>query len=644
MKLLKMQPIDYSLQQLRGDVFGGVTAAVVALPLSLAFGVASGLGAIAGLYGAIAVGFIAAALGGTRTQISGPTAPLSVAMSVVVASYADTLAEAFTVAMLAGAIQIVMGSLRLGSFVAYTPYAVISGFMSGVGAIIIVVQTLPLLGTEVALGGPLESLRSWPDAVADINYSALALGAVTLLVCVAWPARLRVILPPTVAALIVGTLMGALWLTDAPVIGEVPSGLPEINLPDLSTGALAGALQPAVTIALIASINSLLTAMVADSITRDRHDPDRELVGVGIGNVVAGLIGAVPGAGATSCTVANVRAGGRKRASAVLCATVLLALVLGLGRYVDSIPHAVLAGILIKVGVDIIDWRFIRRAHLVQREHLLVMVLTLGLSIVSDLVVAVAIGLIAAALASARQFERMQLDNVVSVPLLDRHFLGDRDSQGKGDRESQGEGDRDEAAAPGDDDADRTEVPGGPDSDDAGRGKVPGGPGDAGGGEVPGGGGGDDPDGSGGRGSDNDPDGHGDGPSLDDFGDLDDLDSLDNFDFLDDLTARVVMVALRGSFTVASSRKLIHTIGLDIREHEAVIFDFSDTVYVDDSAALAVEQLIDAATDDGIHCIVMGLSDLAPTSLQALDVLRRVPEDQRVETLDEARELAARLL
>ena len=535
--------MSYDLQTLRGDVFGGLTAAVVALPLSLAFGVASGLGAIEGLYSAIAVGLIAAALGGTRTQISGPTAPLSVAMSVVVASYADSIAEALTIVMLAGAIQILMGSLRLGSFVAYTPYSVISGFMSGVGVIIILVQTLPLLGLEVALGGPLESVRSWPDALADTNFDALTLGVITLVVCAGWPAHLKKVLPPTVAALIVGTLIGALWLTDAPVIGEVPSGLPDLVRPALSASSLSSVLQPAVTLALIGSINSLLTAMVADSMTRDRHNPNRELIGVGIANVVAGVIGAVPGAGATSGTVANVRAGGRTRVSAALCATVLLALVLGLGRYVDLIPHAVLAGILIKVGADIIDWRFITRIHLVQREHLLVMMVTLGSSILFDLVVAVAAGLIVAALANARQFERLQLDSVVSVPLLDRHFLNTED-----------------------------------------------------------------------------------GPDTDEF------------------SARVGMVALRGTFTVASSRKLIHTISMDIKDHEVVLLDFSDTVYIDDSAALVVEQLIDVAVDEDTECIVMGLSGRAATCLQSLNVLRRVPSDHFVQSLDEARDLAHRLL
>ena len=244
----------------------------------------------------------------------------------------------------------------------------------------------------------------------------MTLAAGTVAVGVFWPARLRKLLPPTVAALIVGTLLGMFRLQEAPVIGEVPTGLPEIRLPDYSIDAVLGALLPAVTIALIGSINSLLTALIGDSMTGQDHDPNRELVGVGLGNVLAGLIGAVPGAGATTGTVANIRAGGRSRVSGVLCATILLALVLGLGRHIGSVPHAVLAGILMKIGFEIVDWRFLSRFRHVQREQFVVMMLTLGFTVFVDLVIAVAVGLIAAAMASARQFERLELDSVISQP------------------------------------------------------------------------------------------------------------------------------------------------------------------------------------------------------------------------------------
>ena len=321
--------MTYSLQTLRGDAFGGLTAAVVALPLALAFGVASGLGVIAGLYGAVAVGFFASAFGGTKTGISGPTGPMAVAMAVVIANHADNdIAHALTIVVLAGFIQILMGVARIGRLVSYTPYSVISGFMSGIGVIIIVIQTLPFLGLPVKEGGPLETIRQWPQAVEEVNWSALAVAAVTLGVGLAWPRRL---LPSAVAALAVGTLLSVLWLSDIPVIGDVPTGLPELRMPDLSPAGLLEELQPALTIALLGAIDTLLTALIADSITRERHNPNRELVGQGLGNAFAGLFGGVPGAGATMGTVVNIRAGGRTRVAGALCAVLLLAVVLGLG-------------------------------------------------------------------------------------------------------------------------------------------------------------------------------------------------------------------------------------------------------------------------------------------------------------------------
>ena len=535
---------SYNLQTFRGDVFGGITAAVVGLPVALAFGVASGLGALAGIYGAIAGGFFAAVFGGTKSQISGPTGPMAVAMAVIVTSYANNLAEAFTVVIMAGLIQILLGVMKIGRFVSFTPYSVISGFMSGIGVIIILLQTLPFLGASVVMGGPMGAVRSWPDAIKDVNLSAFAIAAVTLVVGILWPARLRKVLPPTLAALIAGTALGVLWLTDTPVIGNVPTGLPELKLPVISVDLLTSAIQPALTLALLGSIDSLLTSLIADAITRTRHNPDRELIGQGIGNTIAGFIWGLPGAGATLGTVVNIRAGGRTQVSGVLRAAILLTLVLGLGKYVEVIPHAVLAGILMKVGWDIIDWRFITRIHRVQREHLLVMVITMGLTVFVDLVTAVVVGLIAAGMAYSRQLERLELDNVVSVPLSDQSFLMIEE----------------------------------------------------------------------------------DGGDVDEF------------------SARVGLVALRGSFSVASSVKLINAISLDIQEHEIVILDFSGTVSIDDSAALVVEQMIDIAIAEDTECIVMGLTGAPETALLSLNVLKRVPKDQFVADLDEAREVSQRIL
>ena len=535
--------VPYNLDTFRGDLFGGVTAAVVGLPVALAFGVASGLGAVAGLYGAITVGFFAAVFGGTKSQISGPTGPMAVAMAVVVTTHANSLAEAFTIVVMAGLIQISLGVMRIGRFVSYTPYSVISGFMSGIGVIIILVQTLPFIGAEVVSGGPVGTIRAWPDAIGDFDAGALLIAMVTLVVVVIWPPQLKRFLPPTLAALIAGTLLGVLWISNTPVIGEVPTGLPDLQLPVVSLDVIGHAVQPALIIALLGSIDSLLTSLIADAMTRTRHDPNRELIGQGIGNSLAGFIGGLPGAGATLGTVVNIRAGGRTPVSGVLRAGILLALVLGLGRYVEVIPHAALAGILMKVGWDIIDWRFLRRIHRVQRTHLLVMGITMGLTVFLDLVTAVAIGLIAAGMAAARQLERLELDSVVSVPMTDRTFFGDDATLGA-----------------------------------------------------------------------------------------------------DPFSARVGLVALRGNFTVASSVKLINTISVDIRDHEIVIFDFSETVYMDDSAALVVEQLIDVAIAEDTECLVMGLQGLPASALQGLNVLKGVPADHVVADLDEARDVARRLL
>ena len=535
---------NYDLQTLRGDVFGGLTAAVVGLPVALAFGVASGLGALAGIYGAIAVGFFAAVFGGTKSQISGPTGPMAVAMAVIVTTHANNFAEAFTVVIMAGLIQILLGVMKIGRFVSFTPYSVISGFMSGIGVIIILLQTLPFLGAPVAKGGPMGAVSSWPDAIVDVNPGAFAIAAVTLVVGILWPVKFRRVLPPTLAALIAGTSVGVFWLTNTPVIGDVPTGLPSLRLPEVSLDLITTAVTPAITLALLGSIDSLLTSLIADSITRTRHNPDRELIGQGIGNTIAGFIWGLPGAGATMGTVVNIRAGGRTQVSGVLRAGILLALVLGLGKYVELIPHAVLAGILMKVGWDIIDWRFITRIHRVQREHLMVMVITMGLTVFVDLVSAVAIGLIAAGMAYSRQLERLELDNVVSVPLSDQTFLMTEDE-----------------------------------SDDA-----------------------------------------------------------------DEFSARVGLVALRGSFTVASSVKLINAIGEDIKDHEIVILDFTGTVFIDDSAALVVEQMIDTAYAEDTDCIVMGMTGAPANTLRALNVLKRVPEDQFVADLNEAREASRRIL
>ena len=282
------------LKNLRGDIFGGIASAVVALPLALAFGVASGLGPVAGLYGAITVGFLAAVLGGTPAQISGPTAATTIATAAIVAQHADNLAAVATIVMLSGVLQVAFGLLRFGRFVTYTPYSVVSGFKSGIGIIIILIQTSPFLGAPTA-GGPLAAVQAWPEALSKLNPDALLIAAIALGVVIFWPRRLHNILPSPLAALLLGTGAAGLWLPAAPVIGAVPTGLPELQWPALSGGFLTDMLQPALILALVNSIGSLLTSLVADSMTRTQHNSDRELFGQGVGNVVAGLLGIMPG-------------------------------------------------------------------------------------------------------------------------------------------------------------------------------------------------------------------------------------------------------------------------------------------------------------------------------------------------------------
>ena len=581
--------MNYDLQTLRGDVLGGITAAVVLLPMALAYGVVSGLGVIAGLYGAVAVGLFASLFWGTKALISGPTGPMAVAMAVVVGSYAENIVEAFTIVIMAGVIQIILGLIKMGRYVAYTPYSVISGFTSGVGVIIVLLQVLPFLGASSPGGGTLGAIRAMPDAVASVNYHALAIALVTLVVTVVWPTKLARALPPTLAALIVGTLLGVLWLTEAPLIGTVPTGFPDVIDTHSVLQHAIGSFQPALVLALLASINTLLMSLIADSLTRGTHNPNRELMGQGVGNIFSGLFGGMPGAGNIPATVVNARIGGRTPVSGVLCALVLMSLVLGLGEYVGEIPHAVLAGILMKVGWDIIDWKFITRIHRVQREHLVVMVITLGLTVFADLLSAIMLGLIVAALVSARQFEYLELDSVISAPLLDISFLADEEEE-----EDDAEPDLDSMLAllGGDDDEEEDGVE--PDALDS---------------------------------------------MLALLGDDD-----DDEDEFDPFSARCGLVSFRGSFTVASSNRMFSTISVDIRDHEVVILDFSQTDYMDDSAAFVVERLVDVAIEEDTECIVMGLGGAVGASLQKLDILRNVPKDRYVEDMDEAKVIAKRIL
>ena len=426
--------IRYDFRTLGQDVSGAVVSTIIILPWALAYGLASGLGPMAGFYSVIVVGFFAAVFGGTRAQVSHVSAPMLVAMTVILMKYmgnpdvmehASGPAKAFTIVMLAGLLQIVFGVSRIGRFIIYTPYSVISGFTSGIGVILMVVSLLPLLGASFETGGPLIILRAFPDAVENVNLNAVVLGITSLAVCVLWPAKANRILPAYGVALIVGMLLALTGFGGVPIIGEFPTGLPVLQWPVLSLDFLVDAVQPAFILALIGSLASLLSSHVHDSLTGTRHNSDRELVGQGLGNVAAGLLGALPGSGSASGTVINIRAGGRTPVASVLRSILLLALVLEGGTIAEPVPYAVLAGIMIKGGWDIMDWRLLTRVRYLRLDFAVPMLATLILTLLADLLVAVGLGYIIAVLARAKEQGRAEMHGVLSVPLLDRTFLGE---------------------------------------------------------------------------------------------------------------------------------------------------------------------------------------------------------------------------
>lgn len=402
------------LTNIRGDITGGITAGIVALPLALAFGVASGLGPIAGMYGAIAVGFFAALFGGTPSQISGPTGPMVVVLAGLFASLTGDPALIFTAVILAGVFQILMGVLKLGDYIRLVPYPVISGFMSGIGVIIISLQVIVLLG-HPSPSNTLMAIGDLPAALADINFATLGLGIGTLIIAYKWPASLGKYVPGTLAALLIGTI-ASLMIGNVPVLGQIPTGLPEIQMPTFTQDTWMLVVEAAIILAVLGAIDSLLTSLVADNMTRTRHNSNKELIGQGIGNSVAGFIGGIAGAGATMRTFVNIRTGGRGQISGMVHAVLLLAIVLGLGSLAQHIPHAVLAGILCKAGADIIDWSYIRKSHRGPRFDLVLMAIVLVMTVFVDLIQAVAAGVVLASLAYVKQVAHTQLEALKNIP------------------------------------------------------------------------------------------------------------------------------------------------------------------------------------------------------------------------------------
>ena len=398
----------FDTSNLRGDIYGGVTAGVVALPLALAFGEASGAGPIAGLWGAIIVGFFSALFGGTGSQVSGPTGPMIVVFASMFASLHGNLPLIFAAVVLAGLLQIAFGVMKLGQYIRLVPYPVISGFMSGIGCIIIALQLARIFGHEPEERGTIPALQAVPDAIMDPNFAALTLGVTTLVLIFKWPTNWSKFVPGPLAALVIGTLL-SLVLAGVPILGDIPTGFPAFMMPSITQDTLTIIVEAALILAVLGAIDSLLTSLVADNMTRTRHDSNRELIGQGIGNAVAGFFGAIPGAGATMRTVVNIRTGGKTKISGMVHALLLVAVVMSLAPLAERIPHAVLAGILVKVGYDIIDFSYLKHAHKGPRWDLALMMLVLGLTVFVDLITAVLVGVVLAALAFVKMLADDQL-------------------------------------------------------------------------------------------------------------------------------------------------------------------------------------------------------------------------------------------
>ncbi|MBS9943501.1 SulP family inorganic anion transporter [Vibrio alginolyticus] len=420
----------------KGDVFGGVTTAIISLPLALAFGVASGAGAEAGLWGAIMVGLFASLFGGSNTLISEPTGPMTVIMTAVLTSmmakYPETgMAMTFTVVMMAGAFQILLGTLKLGKYVTLMPYSVISGFMSGIGVILIILQLSPLMGHAAPSGGVLGTLSALPETISNLKFSELFLGLLTLGILFFFPKQYRKYVPAQLVALVAVTLLSVILFDTEDIrrIGEIPAGLPSLVAPYIDTDMFVEMVIDALVLGTLGCIDTLLTAVIGDSLTRKEHDSDKELRGQGLANMISGLFGALPGAGATMGTVTNIQVGARSPLSGVIRALMLALVVLVAAGLTEPIPMAVLAGIAVYVGFNILDWSFIQRAHKVSFSGMAVMYGVMLLTVFVDLIVAVGLGVFISNIIIIERLSREQARQVKAISDADEDDVPLTDSE-----------------------------------------------------------------------------------------------------------------------------------------------------------------------------------------------------------------------
>ena len=401
----------YDMRNLKGDLTGGMTAGIVALPLALAFGVQSGLGAIAGLYGAMMVGFFAAFLGGTATQVSGPTGPMTVVSASVIATAIEltgSLERGMGIIigsfMLAGGFQILFGLLQFGKYIKYIPYPVLSGFMSGIGAIIVIHQVFPLIGIS-SQSSTVEIVNIIGVVGTQINWQALGLGIITMAIIYTFPMISKAV-PSTLVALFISSLAAHLLDLNVPVIGDIPAGLPSLLIGEIfamETSYIWLIFQFAATLAALGMIDSLLTSVIADNITKTKHDSNRELIGQGIGNILASFIGGLPGAGATMRTIVNIKSGGKTRLSGMFHGLILLLILVGASDYAAFIPLTVLSGILITVGIGIVDRKGMLHLFHVPRSDAVVLLIVLVLTVFGNLIQAVGVGMVLACVLFMKQ-------------------------------------------------------------------------------------------------------------------------------------------------------------------------------------------------------------------------------------------------
>lgn len=387
---------------LAGDVLGGINSAIIALPQALAFGVATGFGAGAGLWGAIILCFVAGILGVKTPMISGITGPVAIVTASIMHSLGMDINSVILIIAMAGILQIVLSMTQLTDIVKYVPYPVISGFMNGVGVIIIILQINPLIGHS-ALSSTIESVQKLFINFSSINYDALTLGILTLLIVFLVPKRINKIIPSTVIALVICTYVSIKFGFEVDKINAISIDFPKFIIPHAKFGEIVNYLQYAITLAVILSSESLLTGLVCESLTKDKSNPKHLIAAQGVGNICCAMAGALPGSAATMRTVAAIKAGAKTKIAAVISPLVLLLLLFKFSGFVAEIPLAVLAGILIKIGYDIIDVKLLKVMKYAPKDDLYVLWVVFFLTVFYNLIVAVGAGIVLAALLYAKK-------------------------------------------------------------------------------------------------------------------------------------------------------------------------------------------------------------------------------------------------